>query len=157
MNNDFRVIRENTFNLKGGKLYLMLLRDNGVFGVEVVDREKTFGRQMTNTRKEADFLFDSIVDRLDKFTSIKDAENAIKRCFKVKSTDKMMFVLIMDNKVSSQTDIVAIRDKIKFVTKVKFNREKGLMTIHVSENRTEKPFATLKGTDDGKNLIFELL
>ena len=158
MTNDFRVIRENTFNLKGGKLYVMVLRDNGKYGVEVVDREKTFGRKMTDTNKEADLLFDSIVSRLNKYTVIKDAELAIKRCFKFKSINKILFVLVMDNKISSQADIVSIGDKVKFVTKVKFNRIKGLITINVFESRDEKkPFATLTGKDNGKSLIFHLI
>lgn len=163
MNTDFRILSENTFNLKGGKLYVMLLRDNGNYGVEVVDREKTFGRKMTETRKQAEFLFDSISDRLNRYKCLKDAVNAIERCFALDSVDKVLFTLIMDDRVSAQADIVSMKGKVKFISQPLFNvkkdvKEKGALTVYIYEKRTDKkPYAVLVGTIKVNDFKFELL
>jgi hypothetical protein len=157
MNTDFRILRENTFNLKGGKLYLMLLRENGNYGVEVVDREKTFGRKMSKDRKEADFLFDTIEDRLARYKNLKEAEKAIESCFGFKSLDKLLFVLIMDDRISCQADIVAMKGKVKFVTRPEFGDNDSL-TVYIFENKTDKkPYGVLKGTTKVNDFKFELL
>lgn len=154
---EFRILRENTFSLKGGKLYLMLLRENGIFGVEVADRAKTFGRKMAKDRKGADFLFDSIEERLSRYDNVKDAEKAIENCFGFKSLDKLMFVLVMDDRICSQSDIVAIKGKIKFITRPEFG-ENDSLEVFISENRTDKkPYAVLKGTTKGDDFKFELI
>jgi len=163
MNTDFRILSENTFNLKGGKLYVMLLRDNDNYGVEVVDREKTFGRKMTESRKQAEFLFDSVTERLSRYKNLKDAVFAIEKCFAFKSLDKLLFVLIMDDKVCSQADIVAMKGKFKFKTRLKFGynknvKDKDSLTVYIYENQTaKKPYGVLFGSADSKNMKFELL
>lgn len=157
MNTDFRILRENTFNLKGGKLYLMLLRDNGSFGVEVADRTKTFGRKMTVDRNQADFLFDSIEERLSRYTCIQDAEKAIETSFKFKSLNKLMFVLIMDDKICSQDDIVNMGDNVKYYTRPQFGDNESL-TVYISEKKTDKkPFCVLTGTTKANDFKFELI
>lgn len=163
MNTDFRIIKENTFSLKGGKLYTMLLRENGVFGVEVVDRTKTFGRKFAKTFEDAEFLFDSIAERIAQYKDLTDAENAIARCFAFKSLDKLLFVLIMDDRLSSQADIVAIKGKFKFRTRLKFGYRKKVkdidsLTIYIYDTETSKrPYAVMYGAADAQKLIFELL
>lgn len=135
----------------------MLLRENGNFGVEVADREKTFDRKMTKDRKEADLLFDSIEDRLARYKHLRDAEKAIETCFGFKSLDKLLFVLIMDDRISSQADIVAIKGRVKFVTRPKFGDDDAL-TVYIFENRADKkPYGVLKGTTRGDDFKFELI
>ena len=163
MNTDFNILTEDTFSFKGGKLYVMLLVDGGKYGVEVVDRTKTFGRKMTDSRSDADFLFKSISDRLSRYTKLKDAEDAIVKCFALDSLNKVLFVLIMDDKVGSQADIVSIADKVKFVSKLKFGyskkkRDKNALTVYIYENRTDKkPYAVLVGTTNADDFKFELI
>jgi hypothetical protein len=157
MNTEFRILNENTFNLKGGKLYTMLLRDNGIFGVEVVDREKTYGRKMTENLKQAEFLFDSISDRLIKYKTFTDAVSAIERCFGLDSLNKTLFTLIMDDKIGSQADIVAMKGKFKFVTLPKFGKDDSLI-VNIFEKRTDKkPYGVLIGTVKGDDFKFELI
>jgi hypothetical protein len=157
MNTDFNILTENTFSFKGGKLYIMLLLDKGKYGVEVVDRGKTFGRKMTETRSDADFLFESISDRLDRCKNLSEAENAIVKCFALDSLDKTLLVLFMDDKIGSQADIVSIKGKVKFITKPKFGDDDSLV-VYIYEKRTDKkPYAVLKGTTKGDDFKFELI
>lgn len=162
MLNDFRILSENTFNFKGGKLYLMLLRENAKYGVEIVDREKSFGRKFAESRAEADYLFESIVNRLSKYKSLKDAEIAIKRCFSLKSLDKLLFVLIMDDSVVTQDDIKSLKEKLKFKTRVKVNylkskKKENALTVYVYLNSEKRAFGVLTGTREAKDLKLELL
>lgn len=159
---DFRILKEETFNFKGGKLYVMLLRENAKFGIEVVDREKSFGRKFTANRDEADFLFESIANRLSKYKNIKDAEAAIKRSFSLEPIDKLLFVLIVDDSVISQNDIVSLKDKLKFKTRVKIDyfkkkKKENALTIYVYSDSEKKPFGVLIGTREAKDLRLELL
>jgi hypothetical protein len=163
MDTDFKVINENTFSFKDGELYVMLLRENGEFGVEVVDREKTFGRKITQDYKTADFLFESVINRLSQYKCLEDAENAIMKCFAFDSLDKLLFVLIMDDRISSQSDIVSIESKFNFIIRLKFGyrkkiKNKNSITIYVYEKITDKkPYALLYGSDMANDMRFELL
>lgn len=162
MLNDFRILSEETFNFKGGKLYLMLLRENAKYGVEVVDREKSFGRKIVGSRSDADFLFESISNRLSKYKTIKDAETAIKRCFSLKDMNKLLFVLIVDDSTISQSDIKSLKKNINFRTRVKVDylkskKKENALTVYVYADSERKAFGVLTGTREAKDLKFELL
>lgn len=163
MNTDFKIINENTFSFKGGKLYLMLLYENGEFGVEVVDHTKTFGRKIAKDYKSADFLFESVANRLSQYKCLEDAENAIIKCFAFDSLDKLLFVLIMDDRISSQADIVSIKNKFNFIINLKFGYKKKVknsnyITIYVYEKITDKkPYGLLYGSSMANDMKFELL
>lgn len=162
MNNDFRILMEDTFEFKGGKLYLMLMRENSNFGVEVMNRTKTFGRKMAKDREEADLLYDFVSDKIKKYKTITDAEDAIKRCFVFKSVDKLLFILMADDNVISQNDIVSLKDKVNLKTRVKINylknkKKKDALTVYVFLGSDKKAFGVLTGTLEAKDLKFELL
>lgn len=161
--NDFRIILENTFKFKEGKLYLMLLREDGRFGVEVVNREKTFGRRFAKDKAEADLLFDLTSKKLYKYKKKDDAESALKRCFSLKSIDTLKFMLFVDDNTISQADIMEMRSSIEFRTRVKIDyrknkKEENALTIYIYESfKHKKPFGVLVGTREAKDLRFELL
>ena len=162
---DFRILEESTFNLKGGKLYLMLLRENGKFGIEVVNREKTFGRKYTDSQKKANLLFDIITNKLSVYTTLADAENCVIRCFSLKSVNKLMFILTADGKETTQGDIQKLREEgiIEFKMDVQFGflkdkKKKDAISIYISETRHSKPYGVLFGMNDGNlKMTFELL
>ena len=161
--NNFRIILENTFKFKEGKLYLMMIRENEVYGVEVVDREKTFGRKYAKNREQADLLFDKISTKLSKLKRLSDAEQVIERCFSSKTIDKTLFILMADDKILTQTDIVKMNNQIEFwmTVKIGFNKmvkDEDSLTVYVYEtSKRKKPFGVLVGDAFGKNLKFELL
>jgi len=161
MTTDFRILKEDTLTFKGGRLYLMLLCEKSRFGVEVVDNEKTFGRKFARSRAEADFLFESITNRLSKYKSLLDAEAALKRSFSSDDLDKILFILITDGAVVSQADITSLKEKINFKLKVKVDylknkKKKNALTIYVYLNSERKPFGVLTGTREAKDLRLEL-
>lgn len=163
MNTDFRILAEETFTFKGGKLYVMLLREDAKFGVEVVNREKTFGRLFSDDRQSAEFLFDSIKNRLLLYKKIGDAEDAIVLCFGLKSMSKILFTLIMGDRVTDVKDLNNIRHKFEHHIRLKFGyrkktKELNGLTIYIYESRTSrKPFGLLYGDDFSDAMSFELL
>lgn len=61
---DFKIIDETTTIFKCSNVCVMLLRVDGEFGVEVVDRKESFGRVLLKDRDEADLVFCLISNKL---------------------------------------------------------------------------------------------
>ncbi len=118
---EFRILNENTFSLKGNKLYVMLLRENGNFGVEVVDRHKTFGRKFAEDKQEADALFEIITQKISLCKSLEEAEQMIESSFKRKNTKETLFLLLVKDAKLSQEDFGKLVAKFKLKVKPKYN------------------------------------
>ncbi len=162
MNNDFRVLKENTFKFKEGKLYLMLLRDGGKFAIEVVDSLKSFGRKFADDRKEAEFLFDITTTKIDSKLTLPDAESAIRLCFDRDDLKETMFLLALEDREMSQFEIGTMLIKLKFTTKVKYGylqkkTKRGAITIKVFFKDKNKPIGEFFGTRFGKDFRFKSL
>lgn len=162
MGEDFRILSETTVNFKGEKLYIMLLRESDKFGVEVVDKEKTFGRKYANNRKEAEFLFEVISTKLSSYRKIKLAEKAIIESFKLKAVDKTILFLYAYEKTLSRNLIKKMARKLKFKIRIieglyEGNKIEGVITINVYFNEENKVFGKFVGTLLDKDFIFELV
>jgi len=159
MLNDFRILNENTFSFKGGKLYLMLLRENAKFGVEVVDREKTFGRKFAKDREEAVFLFETIGKRLSRCTNLKSAEDSIKKAFSRKKLSEILFLFTAEGRTLTQDEIgeLVIKYGLKVRTKYDYaldKRKKGAITIYVFFETKGKSIGKFYGKRFGSDFIF---
>ena len=159
MNTDFRVIAEETFSYKEGKLYLMLINENNQFSIEVVDKKKTFGRQLTKDREQADLLYNQFIKSLSSYEGFVQAEEAVVECLKLKTVDKMVFFLLTKDTIITQKDIVNLKGKIIFKTRVKIEyhrnikKENGL-TVYVYLNSDKKAFGVLIGNREAQDLKF---
>jgi hypothetical protein len=157
---EFRILKEETFSYKGGKLYLMLLKDFDKFGVEVVDRIQTFGRKYAKDRKEAEYLFDIITKRLNTYKDIDVATCAIKRCFARKNLNETMFLLVAEERITSQTKIGRMVKKFKLNVEAKVgyfrdSRKKGAITIYIYFGG--KVFGRFYGTRFSDDFSWEVL
>ena len=162
MSNDFKILRDEAFVLKGGTIYLMLLKDFDNFGVEVVNRKNTFGRKTTKDRKEAEAMFDELAIRLSEFKKISDAETFIKTCFDINSLEKFKFATMALDKIITQKDIVSMTEKINFRTLLRFNynkkkKEDGALTVYLYIKGEKKAFGLLVGTTKADDLKFEFI
>ena len=159
---EFRILKEHTFKFKEGKLYLMLLREGDRFGVEVVDRNKTFGRKYTTDRKEADLLFNTIEKRLSVYNDLLSAEFKIKSCLKKTDLKEMMFLLSLEDREMSQAEIGQLLIKQKFQVKTKYNvcrteKKDGSITIYVFFDIKKKALGRFYGERFSKKFKWELL
>jgi hypothetical protein len=162
MNTDFKILNEETFNLKADKIYLMLLRDGVRFGVEVVDHEKTFGRIYAEDRIEADTLFDLITNRLSQYKYTLEAEIFLRKLFSLTKTNEMYFFLAVYGNKLSQVAIGRLIKKfgLRVTSKAGFlgNKKKaGAITINVFFESKGKSFGRFYGTRFGKDFLFESL
>lgn len=162
MNTDFRILSENTFNLKADKLHLMLLRENGNFGIEVVDHEKSFGRVFARDRTQADLLFELLEKRLDKSRYTLQAEIFLRTLFSLGSIDKMLFLLAVDGARISEAAIGRLVRKFKLSVRsrkdfIAGKKKRGAITIWVCFESRGKMFGRFSGTRLGKDFLFELL
>lgn len=158
--NDFRILKESTFNMKGGKLYLMMLREEGRFGVEVVNRSETLGRQFGDDRPCAESMFDKLEEKLSKIQMLSEAETTIRGMLSLKPNE-FKFVLSSDDVVLSQAEVGRLMIKHKPTSvKTKYNqlfdaKKKGSITIYVFFGK--KPIGRFAGVRFGKNFKFEKL
>lgn len=163
MNNDFRILKEQTFKFKDGKLYLMLLREDNRFAIEVVDKSKTFGRKFADNRKEAELLFDITINKIDSKKTLVEAELEIKNCFDRGDIRETMFLLLLKENKISQYEIGKMLIELKFTTKAKYNylkevKKAGAITISVFfDTNKNKPIGRFSGTRFGDDFVFELI
>lgn len=160
---DFRVLSEVTFNFRGDKLYLMLLRDSNKYGVEVVDRDKTFGRKFARDRSNAEYVYNTISKRIDRCKSIEEANNIITKAFSRRSLTETVLLFMVDEKVLSQNKVgeiifdlnlnVAKSTNDFFLNKTK----KGYLTIFIRIKSDKAVFGCFAGKRFGKNFKFHLL
>lgn len=160
--NGFKILKEETINLKGGRLCVLLTSEKGKCGVEVVNDRRGFGRKYTDNRDEAEFLFDALFERISTYKKVADAEKAVKKCLSFRSIDKIVFVLLAEEKIVTQNFIVVLRKKIRFRTTIKLNykrriKKNGALTIYISSEFDKKPFGVFTGTDEAKDLKFKLI
>lgn len=157
---DFRVLKENTFKFKEGKIYLMLLKDGEKFSIEVVNKSQSFGRKFAEDRKEAEFLFDITTVKIDSTKTLADAESAIRLCFDRDDLKETMFLLALEDRDMSQFEIGVLVIKLKFTTKAKYGyiknkTKRGAITISVFFKDKNKPIGVFFGTRFGKDFRFE--
>ena len=162
MNNDFKVLLENTFKFKEGKLYLMLLHDNGAYAIEVVDRYKTFGRKYSNNRKEAELLFNTVINKLAPIKTLITAESLIKDSFGRTEIREIIFLLSLEDRNISQKEIGKLVIALKIKVKAKQNylcakRKKGAITIYVFFDIKKKAIGRFFGTRFSDDFKFEKL
>ncbi|HUU87999.1 MAG TPA: hypothetical protein VMX17_09620 [Candidatus Glassbacteria bacterium] len=162
MNNDFRILGENTISFKKDKLYVMLLRDSGEFGVEVTTKSEGLGRKLLESKEKAVELFDALSEKLLKEIDIAKAINSVKVYFKLKDINEVLFLLNSEDIVRSQNSIGDLYDLFKFKVKTKYDTKGddyllGSITIYIFFKNKTKPIGRFSGTRFGDDFIFERL
>lgn len=141
----------------------MLLRENSLYGIEVVDRTKSFGRKMIDDRKDADHIFETLTERLNAFSTLKAAEDFLHQTFAIKSINKFRFAILALDNVISQNDVVnMLNAKIKFKTRLQFGysgskKKKDALTVYIHTMTSKKPFGVLVGTTKANDFKFKFL
>lgn len=162
MSNDFRILNEITINFKSNKLYIMLLRELGMFGVEVASKSDGYGRKFTEDKIKATELFESIANKLKKTNNFDIAEEKIKSYFSLKDINEIMFLLKSEGIIRTQSSIGELYDSFKFKAKPKYNykgdiKNKGFLTIYIFFRNKKKPIGRFIGERFGNEFIFERL
>ena len=162
MSEDFKILEERTIGFKNNKLYVMLLRELGEFGVEVASKTEGFGRKFAEDRTKATELFEAVADKLSTIKNFDKAEATIKDCFSLKDLNEIFFLLKSEDVVRSQASIGDLYDIFKFIVKPKFNykgdkKSKGSLTIYISFGKKKKPIGRFIGTEYGDDFVFERL
>lgn len=57
---EFRILEEYTAKFKCSTVYVILFKYGSNFGIEVVDRNESFGRVLTEERSDANLIFSVI-------------------------------------------------------------------------------------------------
>lgn len=162
MNNDFRILNESTIDFKNNKLYVMLLREFGEYGVEVASKTDGLGRKFAEDKDKATRLFEAVAEKLSKIKNFEKAETKIKSYFELKDINEIIFLLESEDVVRSQVSIGDLY--VSFKLKVKSHYDKkgdeyclGAITIYVFFKNKRKPIGRFIGTRFGDDFTFERL
>ncbi len=158
---DFRIIQENTLNYKGNRLFVMMLRDGDKFGVEVVDKTKTFGRKYTENRKEAEKLFDVLSSRLKRCDDLAIAEKAIKMSFERMVFKEIVFLLTVGDKMFTQKECGRMVAEFKLSVLPFYNvlldeEKQGALTVEFWFEKGGASIGRYAGTRFSNDFKFEL-
>ena len=160
--NDFNIINENTISFKNNKLYVMLLRELGVYGVEVASKTDGFGRKFAEDKEEATKLFEAIVEKLSNINNFEQAETKIKSYFSLKDINEIIFLLESEDVVRSQVSIGDLYASFKLKVKSHYDTKGdeyclGYITIYVFFNNKRKPLGRFIGKRFSDNFVWETL
>lgn len=150
---DFKILDEVTFTYKGGKLYLMFLKEGDTFCVEVIDRGKTYGRKSARSRAEASMLFDALSGKLSTFKCFDKAAKTLTKYFAFTNINKILFVILSDETKFGQKDVIALKEKLDFKMKVVIEDESVTIDVFLSG---KKKFGTFTGTTNDNDLVFKV-
>ena len=162
MSGDFRILNEHTINFKKDKIYVMLLKELGNFGVEVTSKEKGYGRKFAEDKAKATELFDAIATKLSKIKTFELAEKKLKSYFSIKDINEVLFLLNSEDVVRSQASIGDLNVNFKLKTKPHYDTKgdahsEGSVTLDVYFGKKRKPIGRFIGTRFGEDFIFERL
>lgn len=162
MGEDFRILNECTVAFKKDKLYVMLLRELGEFGVEVTSKNEGLGRKFAKDKTQANELFDAVSEKLLRTKGIDKAEKDVKSYFALKDLNEILFLLKSEDVVRSQISIGDLYVSFKFRTKTEYDTKGtgyclGAITIYIYFNKRRKPIGRFIGTRFGEDFIFERL
>ncbi|MEI6487724.1 MAG: hypothetical protein WCP52_02110 [Bacteroidota bacterium] len=156
------ILSEKSKIYYGGELCVMLIIADGEYFVDVVNQTRSFGRIKFETRKEAEFLFQTIEERIFWYSNVNEAEKALDNAIALISPDLIVFAIYTLNRNITQDDIVYLRKSIHFRTIIKkgFNyldKQRGMVTIYIVSDFGKKPIGFLVGTEYLRDLKFRLL
>lgn len=162
MNNEFRILNESTINFKSNKIYIMLLKEFGEYGVEVASKNEGFGRKFAENKDKAIELFDALGEKLNDIKSFEQAKERLKSYFKIKDINEILFLLKSEDVVRSQVSIGDLYIYFKLKTKVKYDTKGddhclGAITIYTFFKNRRKAIGRFIGTRFGEDFVFEKL
>lgn len=90
----FRIVQEEEREFsQQDQLWLMIVCINGQFGIEINSRTEAVGRKMSNSRREAEAMFNHIGKKLESIADIDTAWDLLDVGFRQKTVKEMMFVI----------------------------------------------------------------
>jgi len=162
MSEEFRILNESTVSFKNNKLYIMLLREFGEYGVEVASKTEGLGRKFAEDKAKATELFDAVAEKLVNIKSFERAEEKIKSYFSLKDINEIIFLLKSEDVVRSQISIGDLCVYFRFKAKSKYDTKGdeyclGAITIYIFFGKKKKPIGRFIGTRFGDDFVFEKL
>lgn len=162
MSEEFRILNESTISFKNNKLYVMLLKELGEYGVEVASKSEGFGRKFAEDKAKATELFEAVADKLSRIKNFELAERKIKSYLSLKDVNEIIFLLQSEDVVRTQVSIGDLYVSFKLRTKASYDTRGddyclGAITIYIFFGKKKKPIGRFIGTRFGDDFIFEKL
>lgn len=153
MSEEFRILREETFNYKNKKrLFLMLIREGGRYATEIVTAEETYGRKFFDDRDEAEKVFDYFTEKLAERTDY-DSIIKILTASKKLGMKEISFLFNVYGKKLGQVYIGEMIENFKFKIKSKVS-EDDAMVIKIYFKTRLKCIGEFKGTFLKDDFVF---
>lgn len=161
MNTDFKIVKEEIFDLAAESICLMLIRDGNKYRIQITNRTKRLGDKMSKDEKEAKALFDLLKKGIEKHAYTLEAELFLKKLLSLKDIDQVFFFLTVYKTKLSEAAIGKLVKKFKLNVKAKYGflraeRKKNAITIKVRFGDDRKLFGEFYGTRLGSDFKFQI-
>lgn len=111
---EFKIIEDNIINYNGNnQLYIMIIKVNGRYYVEINTRTKHIGRKLIYDRKTSDFVVDQLIQCLSKYSTIQSALDVLNHAFKTKYLNEFMFLVKVMNQEYFFEEVFIIQKRFR--------------------------------------------
>lgn len=161
MNTDFRIVKEEIFDLAAESICLMLIKDGKNYRVQITNKTKRLGDKISKDEKEAKELFDLLKKGIEKHAYTLETELFLKKLLSLKDIDQVFFFLTVYKTRMSQAAVGKLVKKFGLVVKAKYGflraqRKKNAITIKVKFGDGRKLFGEFYGTRFGSDFKFQI-
>ena len=161
--NQFKIIVEQTLNYQDkSELYLMLIKHNDNYFIEVNSRTSRVGRRQVRSRREGDVVFSQMQERLQSYCEIKSVVELLNLAFKMKTIREHMFLVNFLNDEIELKDIWQIKKQYQCYTHpisptdLLFDNGQFKNTIAITFPSQKLPLGFFKALNGDAKFRFEL-
>lgn len=161
MNTDFRIVKEEIFDLAAESICLMLIRDGNKYRIQITNKTKRLVDKFSKDEKDAKELFDLLKKGIEKHAYTLEAELFLKKLLSLKDINQIVFFLTVYKTKLSEAVIGKLVKKFGLVVKAKYGflraqKKKSAITIKVRFGDDKKLFGEFYGTRFGSDFKFQI-
>lgn len=113
---EFKIIEDNIINYNdNNQLYIMTIKVNGLYYVEINTRTKHIGRKLIYDRKTSDFVVEQIIQSLSKYKKLQSALDILNHAFKTKYLNEFMFLVKVINQEYFFEEVFIIQKRFRCI------------------------------------------
>jgi hypothetical protein len=159
---EFKIIEEATLSfIEGDKLYLMLIKDNGNYFIEVDSKTSCIGKRQVRSRKEGEVVFEQMEKRLCCYFDVWSAFEMLDFAFAMETIREHMFLVNNLNREVSFNEIWKFKRQYMcqttpVITDLIYEDCSYNKTIYITFPGRKEPLGYFKAPDEDSNFTFHL-
>jgi len=159
---EFKIIEEATLTfIDGDKLYLMLIKENTNYFIEVDSEKARIGKRQVRSRKEGEVVFEQMAKRLNTYFDLWSAVEMLNIAYGLKTIREHMFLVNNLNREVGLNDIFKFKlqyycETTPVLVDLVFEQAEFNKTIYITFPGRKEPLGYFKATSEDSNFWFYL-